>query len=816
MRQLQGMQKSAAAFGLVAMLLGRGAWAICVSDQAGFAGAIVEAEFLPVTIELVQGSYAIAGTAFDNTSATFQGFSLLGGYTDNCASRAIDPTNTTITVGAGTDFVADVIGDVTIEGVRINGAHAGVNLDWDDYFHDIPPSVNLSFRRNIVNGATSGGVTFYWAVGGSQTFSARVVENLIHDNSAGSSGYCALELQAVEGADATFTLVNNTIMNNTVGDGGVCAGRYGGDEGSVLGFNNVLYANAHYDLASNTSLLLYNNLIGGHNGYPVGTIEFATLSVDPKLDGSFHPIESPASPVINSGYDNVPGGLPAHDLTGGPRIIGSSVDRGVYESAVDDQFIQTVSNTDDSGTGSLRAAIAGVNAHGSGLIKFDIGSGCGPHIITVDSALPAITATAYINGYTQTGSAQNDLDVGDDATICVIVENGGSATVGLQVPSNAGDGVAATIKGLAFSGFSDTAIDLQGGSGHFVGGNHFGGNVGGHTLQDNGVNIRLGIAEHDSAIGSEDVGDRNIIGDASSDGILLQGGASGPLVIGAYNNQIVNNYIGLGWSINASNYTNRANGSNGVRIDGHDNTLSGNLIGNNVIDGVVLNGEGAVGNAIRDNFIGASAAGTNVGNGSMGVRTQNDAHDNRITGNTIADNGQKGVRILTGRGNRIRKNSIYGNALLGIDLAGEGVTPNDDDGGIEPSDFANRGQNFPVLTSATGGYASGTVSGTLTTTPGDYIVDLYVSPACNSLGNGDGKFWLGGVKVSVPTPQVGDQGTLSFNLPIRQASIAHSLQSGQAITATATDAADDTSEFSACTSYVNDTIFANGFEAAPK
>ena len=785
---------------------------VCVSNQDQFAAAVIEAEFAPLTIELVQGSYEIAGTVFDNTFATFQGFSLLGGYTANCASRTIDPDNTTIDVANGAAFYADVVGNVTVEGLRFSGAGAGIRLDWDDDLHDIPASVSLVFRRNIVSGATDGGVGFDWIVGGSQAFSARIVENQI-DHNNGSN--CALELDGEEGADATYTVINNTIMDNTVGDGGMCAGRYSASESSVFAFNNILYGNAGYDLAVKTPLQIYNNVIGTHYPYPAFTLEFSTLSADPELDAFFHPIESPASPVINSGDDNVPGGLPAHDLDGGPRVVGSTVDRGAYESSIDDEYIQTVTNTNDSGNGSLRAAIASVDANGGGLIRFDIGSGCGPHVILLASALPAITVPAIINGYTQTGASQNDLGVGDDATICVILENDASVPIGLQVPANAGDAASLTVKGLAFSGFYDAAIDLQGGSAHAVLGNHLGGNVGGHALQPNGIGIRLGTATHDAIIGSDDVAGRNIVGDAASDGIFLQGGTSGSLAVGANNNQIVNNYVGIGWAVGSGSYTNRANGSNGIRIDGHDNTILGNVIGDNVIDGVLLNGDGAIDNLIRYNAIGVDSVGTNLGNGNMGVRTQSDAHDNRILDNTIADNGQKGVRIVTGRGNRIRRNSIYGNAYLGIDLASAGVTANDDDGAIQPSDYANRGQNYPVLSFAGGGYAKGYVAGTLTSTPGDYTIDLYLSSSCDKYGNGDGETWLRAATVTIPTPQVGDQATVAFNLAIREPLIVRPFVSGAIITATATDASGDTSEFSACASYVNDTIFVDGFEAAP-
>jgi len=69
--------------------------------------------------------------------------------------------------------------------------------------------------------------------------------------------------------------------------------------------------------------------------------------------------------------------------------------------------------------------------------------------------------------------------------------------------------------------------------------------------------------------------DRNIIGDATGSGIVVQGGALPPLLIGAHDNQIVNNYIGVGWSVNADDYTNRGNGARGIHLLGHDNTISG-------------------------------------------------------------------------------------------------------------------------------------------------------------------------------------------------------------------------------------------------
>jgi parallel beta-helix repeat protein len=795
---------------------------ICVHDDTGFAAAAVEAQFLPLTIKFVQGTYHLTDTVWHNAdydSVVIQaGSSLRGGYTSGCTGRDIAAENTIMTDGVGSYDEVGLVGDVTIEG-----------LSWHTSFQlianpDIAPNTRVILRRDVFEGAQNGGFSVY--LGEDEDATVRVVDTLIHDASGAGIDGCAFEAFAADGS-LNVELINNTVFGN-LGSAGICISAIADLGGSVdlFAYNNILYGNTGPDISSNSSaLVLVDNVIGTHS-YPTPLLPpVGTLTGNPQLNAStYRPIESPPSPVINSGSNTAPGGLPASDLDGGPRVVGTTVDRGAYESSINDAFIQNVTSTSDSGAGSLRSAIAGANAHGSGLITFAIGSSCGPHVITLASALPSITVPVIMNGYTQPGASENTLDFGDDAALCVILEAGNSSvTKGLAVASNAADSISLSVRGVAFSGFSDAAVDLQAGSNHFLGGDHFGGSVGGHSMLPNGTNIRLGIAAHGVFIGGDDVAFRNIIGDATGDGILLQG-LSIPLGAGTYNDQIVNNYIGVGWSIDNTYYIDRGNGARGIHVLGHDNTISGNLIGYNASDGVYLDGEGAINDVLDSNAIGAGPIqndlfdanavsrleipeGDDLGNASMGVRIDNDAHDNIIRYNRIANNGQKGIRVVTGTGNRIRKNSMYDNALLGIDLAGEGVTPNDDDGAIMPDGYANRGQNFPVLTFAGGGTYRGNVTGTLTTTPGDYIVDIYNAGTCDDSGYGEGSFWMKGVTVTVPTVQGVDQGTAAFSISITLPFFL----GGEAITATATDAAGDTSEFSACVIYFNDTIFADGF-----
>lgn len=780
---------------------------VCVGSQAEFELAAFDAQFAPTTIELVQGTYDVDTTVLADGNLTFQGYSLLGGYAPGCATRDINPANTTVQASTSYGVFTDVVGDVTIEGIHFTGA--GVSLDWNDYEHDLPATVHLEIRRNIFSQAQAGIDSFMDATG-AETMDARIVDNLLHGISGGSvcdgSSGGVVQLTMMDGTDGTFTVVNNTIVDNSSG-GGICMGF----SGTLLAYNNILYGNTGPDFLteSGTDALLIDNLFQTHTYHGLVT-ELGTLDVDPRLDGSFRPIESPPSPVINSGENNVHGGLPSHDLDGGPRLVGSAVDRGAYESSIDDEFLQTVTNTNDSGSGSLRSALASAIANGSGLISFDIGSGCGPHVITLASPLPPVTVPVIINGYSQPGAAPNDLDVGDDATLCVVVESAGaSATRALIVPANAADSASLFVEGLAFSNFSDTAIDLGAGSGHLVVGNRFGGNASGHALMPNGIGVQLDAAAHDSTVGGDDDGARNVLSGSTGSGIAL--------FQGTHDNQVVGNLVGVGWTGDAGgHFTNLGNGTRGIYLAGHDNEVSGNWIGDNLQSGIAVANGGATGNTIEDNWIGFEWIATVSGNGQAGIHFEGAAGDapgaNRVLDNVVYGNATEGVWVEIGQGNRIRRNSIAANGGLGIDLDVPGVQANDNDAGSEPPDYANRGLNYPVLAFAGGGFLTGTFTGSLESTLGDYRIDFYQTlGGCDPNDNRQGQYWIGSTPVTISTGVVGGDGVQNFRVQMHSGNYPV-LADGGGITATATDTAGNTSELSACVPYFDDTIFADDFD----
>jgi hypothetical protein len=115
--------------------------------------------------------------------------------------------------------------------------------------------------------------------------------------------------------------------------------------------------------------------------------------------------------------------------------------------------IFTVTNTNDSGAGSLRQAILDANAgHAGDMIAFNI-SGAGVHTIRPVSQLPDLVTAVTIDGSTQPGYAGVPL-----------IELTGTASVssdGLTI-----QGGNTTVKALVINGFRDTGIFLEGNLGH--------------------------------------------------------------------------------------------------------------------------------------------------------------------------------------------------------------------------------------------------------------------------------------------------------------------------------------------------------------
>ena len=232
-------------------------------------------------------------------------------------------------------------------------------------------------------------------------------------------------------------------------------------------------------------------------------------------------------------------------------------------------------------------------------------------------------------------------------------------------------------------------------------------------------------------------------------------------------------------------------------------TLRGNFIGTDV-DGQRIAGLGngfgvyvaSSNNTIEENLIYSSAA--------DGVRVFGNA--NTIERNVIAYSTVAGVSVGSApgwlppccSGNLIRSNQIFANGF-GIDLlkpggcgpffCGKGPTPNDlgDGDGIE--DGANELQNFPVITSALSGGGETTITYSLNSHPNTrYRLEFFANDACDDSGFGEGQTVI--ASTDITTDADGNYSAAdSFPTPFG---------AGPVVTATATDPANNTSEFSAC------------------
>src|SRR5262249_41109390 len=123
---------------------------------------------------------------------------------------------------------------------------------------------------------------------------------------------------------------------------------------------------------------------------------------------------------------------------------------------------------------------------------------------------------------------------------------------------------------------------------------------------------------------------------------------------------------------------------------------------------------------------------------------------------------------------------------LGIDLRGDGVSANDSG---DRDSGPNLLQNYPILTDAKSSSSSTTVKGKLDSTPRTtYTIQLFSSATCDPSRFGEGRIFLGS---TVLTTNGGGSASLNVTLP-------GTTTTGDVITATATDPAGNTSEFSNC------------------
>jgi len=307
---------------------------------------------------------------------------------------------------------------------------------------------------------------------------------------------------------------------------------------------------------------------------------------------------------------------------------------------------------------------------------------------------------------------------------------------------------------------------------------------GANTLDANGLTITAGNSTIRGLVINRFTGSSG----SARNSIALSGGGG---------NAIEGNFLGT----DAAGRTAPPFADNAVSIEsGSDNNLVGGTApsARNVISG---NANVAVlvatsGNTIQGNFIGTQRDGRNPLGNYQGIAFvgAGNANNNLVggtvpgAGNIIAFNDMQGVlgEAAAGSGNAILGNSIFGNGGLGIDWLPEGPTLNDTG---DNDDGFNKLQNFPIISTVQGSFPSVTLTGSLNSTPNTvFRLEFFGNVGANSRGFGEGGFFLGSTDVT--TDASGDASyNVTLDVPGTPASIA--------FTATATDPAGNTSEFSA-------------------
>jgi parallel beta-helix repeat protein len=271
-----------------------------------------------------------------------------------------------------------------------------------------------------------------------------------------------------------------------------------------------------------------------------------------------------------------------------------------------------------------------------------------------------------------------------------------------------------------------------------------------------------------------------VISNPGTSGNVIQGNLIGTDITGK--TALTNQYEGFVMGNEA------ASNIIGGTVAGAANVISGNYFG------LFISDTNTSGNVFEGNLIGVDITGTNaLGNGYINFELANGASGNFIggvapgAGNIIAYSGTGSGVVLINTAttnNAIRGNSIFSSGSLGIDLNNDGVTPNHTGFLAGPNDL----QNYPVITNAFGYAVSTIIAGKLNSLASrTFFIDVYRNAAPNSSGYGEGKFYVGTVSVTTD-----GSGNATFAYTNSGGNYA-----GQYISATATAATGDTSEFSA-------------------
>jgi titin len=609
----------------------------------------------------------------------------------------------------------------------------------------------INARGNLVGGTTPGTRNVVSGNGGSGLYldGSGATGNLVQGNYFGTDATGTVALPNAGDGVTAQGAGGNTIGGTNAGAGNLLSGNGQGGVGlKGAGSDTNLVQGNFIGTDASGRLALGNALSGltifGGNSNLVGGATTAARNIVSanKLAGVYI--------TTNSVGNLVQGNFIGLDLTGAAAL--GNVSNGI---SIDSSRLNTVGGTTTgagnviSGNTGYGVEIFGTAATGNLLQGNYVGTAvtgqsalgnkyCGMHILSSANTIGGVAAGA---GNLLSGNGQDGI----------FLDGAGAANNIVQ-----GNLIGTVADGTSGLGNGRAGIGISGAPGNTIGG--AAANAG-NLLSANG----------DAGI------------------FLITSGATGNLIQGNTIGTDLTGTFGLGNTFEGVYLERAPTNTIGGTVPG-----AGNLISANRTRGIWLTN--ASWNVIQGNLIGTTRDGLgNLGQVFHSIECEVGACNNTIGGTGTAGNViafaqpiNAGVRIRNGStNNAILGNAIFGNGALGIDLGAYGVNPNI---ACDAGSGANMAQNYPVLAQAVSGNGTG-VRGTLNSRPNQsFLLQFFANPACDPSGYGEGQIYLG--QQSVLT---GTNCTASF-----VASLPGSVPAGYVITATATDSANNTSEFSAC------------------
>jgi len=566
-------------------------------------------------------------------------------------------------------------------------------------------------------------------------------------------------------------VLGNYIGTDASGSNGIPNGKSGIFVGNVSSGNivgstnpagrNLLSGNSEYGVII-TSNTMANVVLGNY----IGVNASGSLMVSNQLGGVF--LAEGAIGNTIGGTNARSGNVISGNLGSGILLRGSSV----VNNTIQGNFI----GTDATGTNALANTVAGVTVDTGSSSNLIGGTSAGARNVISGNNLN-VDYGVIVAGTGTSGNVIEGNYVGLGVNGTSAVSNYFGMIVSGGATNNMFGGTVAGARNIISGNFSyGMIIKDPGTSGNVVEGNYIGlGPDGVTAVPNDDIAVLCWNGATGNLIGGASAGARNVISGNNNDGVDIS--SSGNVVAG--------NFIGT----DATGTVARGNLASGLGLsDGAAGNIiggaaagAGNLISASGSYGLYIRYAGTSGNLIQGNFIGTDLTGTNaLGNAWAGVALWGGASGNSIggigAGNTIAFSGWAGVALYDQptTNNSVRGNSIFGNGGLGIDLTG----------------VANDLQTSPVITNAFGSGTSTVVQGKLSSTANtSFFIDVYRNVA----GGSQGQFYLGTVSVTTDG---------SGNAPFTYTNTSGNY-SGQAVTATATAANGDTSEFSAAVTASN-------------